>query len=417
MGISAKLPSSTLTGALPQGRRVACKGVDSDLAGCGADTWDMTFKLDTSRPAGPTSYADTRAAEGRPGKLPATLSPAPGVQARVQGQPGPGMERTGPFQRSWLSPGRGTRKEDLTGAIASHALQVSPAAAGATLNDPGDPFSVQRKIPAGVHHGEIVFDDPIRRNLMVLGPELAASYGAAPGDLAIANYVEERADGTKYPGVLIIPQAALDHIEIVAPEESVMFELRKNGLVGFSHGQAYFKFSDEHLPRVVPQRPDAADQTPVQVREVVFSGEATSPKDPTKNAAQYDYDALKGMISGNYVISDTLRSASIAKEMFRSEVRPAALHISDEDKRRVFEAAVLGAIEKPEPVIYRTLTESCSTRLFDALDRALHHRFNLLQQIGAAFQQNPHNLELYLKLRGIGFDRMEPWTKAESAAE
>ncbi len=63
-----------------------------------------------------------------------------------------------------------------------------------------------------------------------------------------------------------------------------------------------------------------------------------------------------------------------------------------------------------------TLGQSCATRMFKAIDRALDHHFNFFQRIGSFLELNPHNLDVYLKVRGLKFETMSPWTREPAEA-
>lgn len=288
------------------------------------------------------------------------------------------------------------------------------------LSDPHDPFSVVHRMPEGLRRGEPIANQPTRRTLLPLRGALAASYGAGPGEAAVANFVYQ-ADARSPPevGVLIVPRQAFEGDAAVLAMASIMAEtspLRLGrlqvGPFGFGHAQIELSFNSEHPARFVPQRTDQPGPAPRPVHSIVFSGEATAPADPQTGEERYGYNALAGLLPGVYGLSDTLRDATFARHEFRSRVRRFRLELDPEQRQRVFQAGLLRSFDANARA-YNTLARSCMTRAMDTIDAALSHTYDRpAERLSARYVQlNPYHIDMGLAARGIAFREVDPWLR------
>lgn len=255
---------------------------------------------------------------------------------------------------------------------APEALDDAPASAGQLKEDgaempadcvfaPDDPFEPRERLPKGKYSGQC-YDTRVARSVRVLDAEAAARYGAAPGELVLAN--------VHHAGKFWVARVPLDGVE------AVLFQLEYfPAIVPAGHAQLRVRFA-ESSPVLLTSQSAADGLVEEALTDLVLSVEAIG-------QPGYKYDIVRGVLDDFGTayrvvsLSDKLAHMVVRQQ---HEVEQWALRLEGDEAARLLERYAAAGESRRMQTMYNTLFVNCTNEAVRILDEAV--QYTLREQIG-----------------------------------
>jgi hypothetical protein len=277
--------------------------------------------------------------------------------------------------------------DDATGAApapASHLKADSDEAPADCAFDPDDPFEPRERLPKGQFRGQC-YDTRVARSVRRLDTETAATYGAEPGELVLAN--------VHHAGRFWVARVPL------AGVEQVLFHLEYfPAIVPAGHAQLRVRFAEATPVRLISQ---SLAEAPAEttLTDLVLSLEAIG-------QPGYKYDIVRGVLDD---FGAAYRVVSLADKMQHMIVRQHhkveqwGLLLEGDEAATLLERFAEAGETRRMQTMYNTLFVNCTNEAVRILDEAVHYTFRQQVQrfLAKVTEFYPNIVRAALEARGL----------------